>query len=90
MVKVVFKRLFRVLAHMYHSHYDKIVIMNEDPHLNTVFAHFVAFALQFKLLDDKDLAPMRDLIAELTRVGSIATGPDRQPPLVTGSVDDDA
>lgn len=60
-----------MLAHIYHSHYDKVVIMNEDPHLNTLFAHFVSFALEFKLLDEKELTPMRDLIDELTRTGVI-------------------
>ena len=70
---------------MYHSHYDKIVIMNEDAHLNTLFAHFVAFSMQFKLIEEKDMAPMRDLIGELMRTGTITVGPDRQPPIVPSS-----
>ena len=76
-VKLAFKRLFRVMAHIYYAHFDKIVILNEDAHLNTLFTHFVAFATHFKLLDDKELAPMRDLTTELSRAGSVpvaATG----------------
>jgi MOB kinase activator 1 len=36
-VKKIFKRLFRVYAHMYHSHFPKIVALGEEPHLNTSF-----------------------------------------------------
>ena len=34
-VKNIFKRLFRVYAHIYHSHFQKIVGLGAEAHLNT-------------------------------------------------------
>lgn len=61
-VKVIFKRLFRVYAHIYHSHFQKIVGLGADAHLNTCFKHFIYFVNEFKLIDVKELAPLSDLI----------------------------
>ena len=36
-VKLIFKRLFRVYAHIYYSHFQKVVALNEEAHLNTSF-----------------------------------------------------
>lgn len=36
-VRNIFKRLFRVYAHIYHSHFPKIVALGEEAHLNTSF-----------------------------------------------------
>jgi hypothetical protein len=80
-VRGIFKRLLRVLAHIYHAHYDRVVVLGEEAHVNTLLAHFVSFAQQFRLVDDKELAPLRPLVTELARLGAIAVGPDRQPPL---------
>lgn len=43
-VKVIFKRLFRVYAHIYHSHFKNVCSLGEEAHLNTCFKHFMAFA----------------------------------------------
>ena len=43
-VKVVFKRLFRVYAHIYHSHFKHVCSLGEEAHLNTCFKHFMYFA----------------------------------------------
>jgi len=61
-VKNIFKRLFRVYAHIYYSHFDKIVSLSAEAHLNTCFKHFVFFVLEFKLIDDKDIAPLKNFI----------------------------
>ncbi|KAL5582297.1 hypothetical protein UlMin_014739 [Ulmus minor] len=42
-VKIIFKRLFWVYAHIYHTHFQKIVSLKEEAHLNTCFKHFVLF-----------------------------------------------
>src|SRR3989344_5353062 len=36
-IKQIFKRLFRVYAHIYYSHFEKIVDLGEEAHLNTCF-----------------------------------------------------
>ena len=42
-VRTIFKRVFRVFAHMYHSHFNKICGLSEQAHLNTCFKHFMYF-----------------------------------------------
>jgi len=64
-VRVIFKRLFRVYAHIYHSHFQKIVGLGAEAHLNTCFKHFIYFVHEFKLIDPKELQPLRDLIDSL-------------------------
>ncbi|XP_066387703.1 MOB kinase activator-like 1A [Miscanthus floridulus] len=65
-VKTIFKRLFRVYAHIYHSHFQMIVKLKEEAHLNTCFKHFVFFTLEFQLIESAELAPLRELIEPLT------------------------
>jgi MOB kinase activator 1 len=65
-VKNIFKRLFRIYAHIYHSHFPKIVSLGEEAHLNTSFKHFIYFVQEFDLIDKKELAPLQELITSLT------------------------
>jgi MOB kinase activator 1 len=64
-VKKIFTRLFRVYAHIYHSHFQKIVGLGAEAHLNTCFKHFIYFVYEFKLIEQKELAPLKDLIDSL-------------------------
>eukprot|EP01106_Pelomyxa_sp_JSP_P002035 TRINITY_DN1307_c0_g2_i1.p1 TRINITY_DN1307_c0_g2~~TRINITY_DN1307_c0_g2_i1.p1 ORF type:complete len:219 (+),score=65.61 TRINITY_DN1307_c0_g2_i1:94-750(+) len=64
-VKTIFKRLFRVYAHIYYSHFPKIVSLGEEAHLNTSFKHFIYFVNEFNLIDKKELAPLQTLITSL-------------------------
>ncbi|KAF9680399.1 hypothetical protein SADUNF_Sadunf06G0117200 [Salix dunnii] len=72
-VKTIFKRLFRVYAHIYHSHFQKIVSLKEEAHLNTCFKHFVLFAwvsffslcLSSKIMSHSFCVPY-DLASEIT------------------------
>jgi MOB kinase activator 1 len=64
-VKNILKRLFRVYAHMYHSHFRSILALGMESHLNMSFRHMVLFIKEFDLVDDRDLAPMSELINRL-------------------------
>jgi len=65
-IKQIYKRLFRVYAHIYHSHFKVIVHeLGEEKHLNTSFKHFIYFVKQFDLVDNKELAPLQELIDSL-------------------------
>lgn len=63
-IRVIFKRLFRVYAHIYHSHFSHIMALELEPHLNTSFKHFIYFIDEFSLVEDKELAPLAELIQE--------------------------
>lgn len=39
----IFKRLYRVYAHIYCHHYPVIINLGLEPHLNTSFKHYVLF-----------------------------------------------
>jgi MOB kinase activator 1 len=67
-VKTIFKRLFRVYAHIYHTHFQKIMSLKEEAHLNTCFKHFTLFTWEFKLIDKAELAPLIDLIESIVSV----------------------
>ncbi|KAL4147479.1 hypothetical protein PRNP1_011235 [Phytophthora ramorum] len=66
-VKNIFRRLFRVYAHVYYSHFDKIVSIGAEAHLNSCFKHFMAFVTQFDLVDKREQEPLNDLIKKLLR-----------------------
>ncbi|CAG8434710.1 7796_t:CDS:2 [Diversispora eburnea] len=65
-VKVIFKRLFRVYAHIYLSHFPAIIALGEEAHLNTSFKHFIYFVQEFQLIEKKELQPLTELIVTLT------------------------
>ncbi|TXG61651.1 hypothetical protein EZV62_013014 [Acer yangbiense] len=67
-VKTIFKRLFRVYAHIYHSHFQKIVNLKEEAHLNTCFKHFVLFTWEFRLIDKGELAPLSELVESILQL----------------------
>ena len=64
MVKNICKRLFRVFAHMYHSHFHTMCSLGEEAHLNTCFKHFIFFVQTFDLIDKRELAPLQELQAD--------------------------
>jgi MOB kinase activator 1 len=54
-IKHVYRQLLRVFAHIYHAHYTQILHLRSEPHLNSLFAHFLAFGREYELLDIKDV-----------------------------------
>lgn len=69
-VRNILKRLFRVYAHIYHSHFRQVVRLELEPHLNTCFRHFVLFVHEHQLIEPRELAPMKELIERMLRPAS--------------------
>ena len=65
-VNSIFRRLFRVFAHIYHHHVEHVQALDISVHLNTSFRHFIYFVLEFQLIERKELAPLSELIASFT------------------------
>lgn len=61
-VKTIFKRFFRVYAHIYHHHYKVVAAGGAQAHLNTCFKHFLYFVEEFSLVKPADMAPLTELI----------------------------
>lgn len=71
-IRKMVRLLFHVLAHVYHSHFKEIVLLQLHAHLNALFAHFVGFSVRFNLLEEKELEVMSDLVEALKIVPSAA------------------
>jgi len=78
----IFRRLFRVFAHILHSHSDTITQLGAQPHVNTSFKHFMYTVTEFDLIPNAELAPLRPLIDKLFREDDARYGrrPRRAPP----------
>ena len=63
----MFKRLFRVYAHMYTHHFQALQDFGAEPHLNTCFRHFVLFTSEYSLIEPQELAPLRELIDKVLK-----------------------
>jgi len=64
-VSVIFKRLFRVYAHIYYAHLENTIKNGEEAHLNTCFKHFMLFVFEFNLIETKELYVLEDIIIEI-------------------------
>jgi len=51
--KKILSRMFRVYAHIYHCHWEKVKSLDADAHLNTCFKHFYYFTKEFDLVEAK-------------------------------------
>lgn len=69
--KNIVRQMFRIFAHMYHNHFDKLVHLSLEAHWNSFFAHYISFCKEFNLLDRKEMAPLLPLIDNLEQQGKI-------------------
>jgi len=67
-IQTIFKRLFRVYAHIYYSHFSEIIKWSAkaEAFLNTAFKHFYYFITEFDLVDKKELSPLSELFERLS------------------------
>ena len=61
-VQAIFKRLFRVYAHIFYCHYERVRELTFEPHLNSCFKHFMYFVLEFELVRAEELKPLQPLM----------------------------
>jgi len=65
-LKNIFKRLFRVYAHIYHTHMKVVEELGVLKHLNTSFQRFIYFVREFKLISFQHMEPLADLIKKIS------------------------
>jgi len=75
-VRVIYKRLFRIYAHVYHSHFKEMVDGEADAHLNHSFKHFIYLVKEFHLIEDAELEPLKEAVALCMRQIVRDTGVD--------------
>lgn len=70
-VRSIYVQLFRIFAHIYHNHFDKIIHLSLEPHWNSLFCHFVSFGKTFNLMEPPETAPLLPLIQNFEAQGKI-------------------
>lgn len=58
----IFKRLFRIYAHIYHHHRNDVVQIGAESQLDTSFKHFYLFCNEFKLIPEDQMMPLEPII----------------------------
>ena len=61
-VKLMFKRMFRVYGHFYFHHFDKLTELDVEKHLNSSFKRFICFAAEFDLIDLKEVKVLENVL----------------------------
>nr|XP_033811970.1 MOB kinase activator 3A [Geotrypetes seraphini]XP_033811971.1 MOB kinase activator 3A [Geotrypetes seraphini]XP_033811972.1 MOB kinase activator 3A [Geotrypetes seraphini]XP_033811973.1 MOB kinase activator 3A [Geotrypetes seraphini] len=64
-VKKILSRLFRVFVHVYIHHFDRIIQMGAEAHVNTCYKHFYYFVTEFNLMDNKELEPLKEMTSRM-------------------------
>ncbi|EGV63946.1 Maintenance of ploidy protein mob2 [Yamadazyma tenuis] len=69
--KNITRQMFRIFAHIYYNHFEKIVHLSLEAHWNSFFSHFISFVKEFKLIDKNELEPLLPLIESFEEQGKI-------------------
>lgn len=59
--KKILTRLFRVFVHVYIHHFDRIVSIGAEAHVNTCYKHFYYFVTELELVSAKELEPLNEM-----------------------------
>eukprot|EP00930_Biecheleria_cincta_P058222 TRINITY_DN4407_c0_g1_i1.p1 TRINITY_DN4407_c0_g1~~TRINITY_DN4407_c0_g1_i1.p1 ORF type:complete len:216 (-),score=42.31 TRINITY_DN4407_c0_g1_i1:3-650(-) len=64
-LSIIFRRVFRVYAHVYRHHLEPIRSCGAEAHINCCFKHFLYFVLHFRLVTRAEMAPLDSLIKKM-------------------------
>lgn len=70
-IKGICRQMFRIIAHIYWNHFEKLVHLSLEAHWISYFSHFISFMREFDLLEAKELEPLSMLINNLEQQGRI-------------------
>ncbi|GAB0094606.1 MOB kinase activator-like 3 [Sergentomyia squamirostris] len=63
----ILTRLFRVFVHVYIHHFDRIVSIGAEAHVNTCYKHFYYFVQEFELVSPKELEPLCEMTSRICK-----------------------
>lgn len=63
--KKIFQRLFRIYAHCYHHHLEKMKEIGVLPYWNTSFRQFIFFSKEFDMIPQRQLDPLQVIIEKI-------------------------
>jgi len=59
--KKILTRLYRVFVHVYVHHFDRMMAIGAEPHVNTCYKHFYYFVTEFNLMNEKEFQPLKEM-----------------------------
>lgn len=71
-IRGICRQIFRMMAHIYWNHFDKLVHLSLEAHWSSYFSHFISFVREFDLIEPKELEPLAGLISVLEDQGKIS------------------
>ena len=63
--KKILCRLFWVFVHVYIHHFDRVIVMGAEAHVNTCYKHFYYFVTEMNLIDRKELEPLKEMTTRM-------------------------
>jgi hypothetical protein len=63
--KKILTRLYRVFVHVYVHHFDRMMAIGAEPHVNTCYKHFYYFVTEFHLLNVKEFEPLKEMTTRI-------------------------
>ncbi|XP_075245601.1 MOB kinase activator-like 3 [Convolutriloba macropyga] len=63
--KKILTRLYRVFIHVYIHHFEPIVSLGSEAHVNQCYKHFVYFVTEFHMVDYKEFEPLAKVTDQL-------------------------
>ncbi|KAL9926624.1 MOB kinase activator-like 3 isoform X2 [Glossina fuscipes] len=63
----ILTRLFRVFVHVYIHHFDRIVSIGAEAHVNACYKHFYYFVQEFDLISSKELEPLQEMSSRICK-----------------------
>jgi MOB kinase activator 1 len=66
-LKTTFRRLFRIMAHMYMCHFSHIQKQSMEKVINTVCGHYSTFAMQYEMVQLHDLEMLEPVYEAIAR-----------------------
>jgi len=66
--KKILTRLFRVFVHVYIHHFDRVVVVGAEAHVNTCYKHFYFFVNEFQLVSPKEFEPLKEMTRSICDV----------------------
>lgn len=65
--KKILTRLFRVFVHVYIHHFERLVTIGAEAHVNMCYKHFYYFVTQFDLVSQKELEPLAEMTSNICK-----------------------
>lgn len=83
--KKILTRLFRVFVHVYIHHFDRIVSIGAEAHVNTCYKHFYYFVTEFDLINTKELEPLSEMTFKVCKDTPVSSSQTQSPSMTTNS-----